>query len=305
MRARWLLLALTVGGCRLPQPASRSSGAELAAREQRLTTRRATAAKESMRSMLLARWILPPDLGEISGLALTSDGRLLAHNDERGRVSVIDPRRGVLLKRFTIGTKGTDAHDDFEGITVAEGKIWMVASTGLLYEFTEGANGERVSYGVHDTRLGHQCEFEGVAFDSASGSLLLPCKTVGAKELRDKLVLYRWSLRGTEGAQSPPLAIPLRLVIGANPWKGLHPSDITVDPATGNYVLIAGQESALIEITPSGAVVRAVPLPGKHRQAEGVAVLPEGILVVSDEAANRVATLTLYRWPLASVAGPP
>jgi hypothetical protein len=52
--------------------------------------------------------------------------------------------------------------------------------------------------------------------------------------------------------------------------------------------------------------VRATPLPGKHGQAEGVALSPDGILIVSDEATKRSATLTLYRWPLtAESAGPP
>ena len=71
-------------------------------------------------------------------------------------------------------------------------------------------------------------------------------------------------------------------------------------------MLVAAQEKALIEITPSGELVRAIPLPGKHGQAEGVALTPDGILIVGDEATNRPATLTLYRWPLtAATPGPP
>ncbi len=95
-------------------------------------------------------------------------------------------------------------------------------------------------------------------------------------------------------------------MIGSNSWKELHPSDVSVDPATGNYVLIAAQEQALIEITPLGEVVSAVALPGKHKQAEGVALTGDGILIVSDEATTRPASLTLYRWPLtAATSGPP
>ena len=243
---------------------------------------------------------------EVSGLALTSDGRLLTHGDELGQVFVIDPRGGALLKRFSIGNANADASADFEGITLAEGRILMVASNGMLYEFGEGEDGERVAFTIHDTRLGHECEFEGVAFDAAQGIVVLPCKNVGTRKLRDHLVLYRWRLAGSGDSTLAPLAISLRAVIGSNPWKGLHPSDITVDPATGNYVLVAAQEKALIEITPSGEVVRAIPLPGKHGQAEGLALTPDGILIVADEATNRAATLTLYRWPLTGAkAGPP
>jgi uncharacterized protein YjiK len=254
----------------------------------------------------LALWILPREIGEVSGLALTSDGRLLAHGDEWGQVYVIDPRGGALLKRFSIGATGGDTRADFEGITVVGERIFMVASNGMLYEFAEGAEGERVGFVVHDTRLGKECEFEGVAFDSTQGIVVLPCKNVGTKDLRDNLVLYRWRLAGGGDSTLAPLIIPLSQVIGSNSWKDLHPSDVTVDPATGNYVLIAAQEKALIEITPLGDVVRATSLPGKHRQAEGVALTRDGILIVGDEATTRPASLTLYRWPLAAATpGPP
>jgi uncharacterized protein YjiK len=163
-----------------------------------------------------------------------------------------------------------------------------------------------VRYSLHDTGLGKECEFEGVAFDSSSGSLLLPCKTVGTRTLRDELVIYRWNLQQTASPRLSMLTIPLRRLIGSNSWKTLHPSDITVDPATGNYVLVASIEKGLLEITPSGEVVRSVALPGKHTQAEGLAITPGGILIVSDEASNGSATITLYRWPLpAATTGSP
>lgn len=294
-----LLLGLTVlTGCRA------TPSAELSARVQRLTASLASAGVDP--ASPLALWILPREMGEVSGLSLTSDGRLLAHGDEWGQVYVIEPRGGALLKRFSIGASSAETRADFEGITVVGERIFMVASNGMLYEFAEGADGERVRFKVHDTRLGKECEFEGVAFDSAQGILVLPCKNVGTKNLRDNLVLYRWLVAGGADSVLAPLTIPLRNVIGTNAWKNLHPSDVTVDPATGNYLLIAAQEKALIEITPLGDVVRAIPLPGKHKQAEGVALTRDGILIVGDEATTRPASLTLYRWPLtAATPGPP
>ena len=294
-----LIGGLTVwSGCR-PTPA-----AELSARVQRLTASLASEGDDP--ASPLALWILPREMGEVSGLAVTSDGRLLAHGDEWGQVYVIDPRGGALLKRFSIGATAGETRADFEGITVVGKRIFMIASNGMLYEFAEGADGARVGFVVHDTRLGKECEFEGVAFDSAQGIVVLPCKNVGTRNLRDNLVLYRWRVEGGADSTLAPLTIPLGTVIGSNPWKGLHPSDVTVDPATGNYVLIAAQEKALVEITTLGEVVRAVPLPGKHKQAEGVALTSDGILIVGDEATTRPASLTLYRWPLtAATPGPP
>ena len=85
---------------------------------------------------------------------------------------------------------------------------------------------------MHDTGLGNECEFEGVAFDPNLDALLLACKNVHTKgPLRDSLVIYRWTLPSGSGAGPSRLTVPARPVIGANGWKGLHPSDITIDPA--------------------------------------------------------------------------
>jgi hypothetical protein len=266
------------------------------ARERRLEAKLAQHDTAVGRDAPLAKWLLPHALQEISGLALTSDNRLLVHDDELGQVWEIDYRRGVLVKRFAIGSGAVTG--DFEGITMAHGALFLLASNGKLYEFHEGANSAHVDYTVHDTRLKTECEFEGVAFDPAINALLLACKRVYNKALHDALVIFRWSLNSDSSATSlAPLTVPLAAVIGTNAWKHLHPSDITVDPLTGNYVLIASEEKALIAITPAGAVVFARPLPALHHQPEGVAIAKDGMLIVSDEAGARPALITLYRWP--------
>ena len=62
-------------------------------------------------------------------------------------------------------------------------------------------------------------------------------------------------------------------------------------------MLIASQQSALIEISPAGVVLMSRALPGTHDRAEGVAITRDSILIISDEAVKRPAVVTLYRWP--------
>jgi uncharacterized protein YjiK len=243
----------------------------------------------------IARWVLPPALREISGLALTSDERMLVHGDEVGLVWEIDYRRGILVKQFSLGDRAVKG--DFEGITVANGAVFMLASNGKLYEFQEGGNGAHVAYKVHDTGLEAQCEFEGVAFDPTINALLLACKHVHDKRIKDAIVIYRWSLASDSAARLTQLIVPIGPVLATNGWKKLNPSDITIDPRTGNYVLVASLQLALISITPAGAVVFARPLPGSHRQPEGIAITKDGVLAVSDEGGHGSGVLTLYKWP--------
>jgi len=247
------------------------------------------------RATPLAQWLLPRALREISGLALTHDGRLLVHDDQLGQVWEVDYHRGVLVKRFSLGNgvlKG-----DFEGITLANDMVFLLASNGKLFEFREGADGAQVDYKVQDTGLKEQCEFEGVAFDPSIDALLLACKHVYEKDVRDAIVIYRWSLKSDSGARLSQLTVPLASVIGTNGWTHLEPSDITIDPLTGNYVLLASKENALIAITPAGALVFAHPLPAGHAQPEGVAITKDSILMISDEGGQGAGIITLDRWP--------
>ncbi len=243
----------------------------------------------------VARWILPRFLSEVSGLALMPDQRIIAHDDEFGRLSIIDPRRGVVDATFQL--EGGNTRDDFEGITRVGDAFYMITSHGRIYIFGEGQDRTTVPFRIVDTRLGEECEFEGIVYDPSTTDLILPCKRVAEKKLRDQLVLYRVATPLGESPVSERVIIPIERVADAGSWKTIHPTDIARDPTSGNYVIIAAPERAVIEITPSGDVVRAASLPGQHEQPEGIAMTNNGVLIVSDEAVSRPAAITLYRWP--------
>lgn len=270
---------------------SQAEAAQLAARADQLNRRLATAGANEP----VARWNMPQSLAEPSGLALLDSTRVLTHNDELARVAVVDFRRGVVLKQFSLGAR--PLRGDFEGITVANGRIWLMESNGTLYEFGEGADGDTVPFTRHDTRLGRECEFEGVAFDPTTESLLLACKRVTDGGDRDRIMIYRWGLARRAISPEATLEVPFTQMAEENEWKAMHPSGIAVDPSSGHYVLIAARERALIEVTPAGDLVGARALPSKHPQAEGIAITPDGLLLICDEASSQPATITLYRWP--------
>jgi hypothetical protein len=290
-------LLFAAGACnatRGPSAGARDSSA-LAERESHLAARLAQA--DTASDTPLARWVLPHALAEISGIALTPDQRLLAHDDEAGRVFEVDYRRGVIVKTFWVGTQ--ILRDDFEAIAAVGSRIFLLASTGRLYAFAEGADGSRVPFTVHDTGLGGECEFEGLAFDSAANALVLACKNILTAGLKDFVVLYRFSLTDTTDARISRITIPLAQVIGTNAWKGFTPSDLEVDPGSGDYVIVASQEKGLVRVTPAGQVVWSRPLPPGHDMAEGIAITRDSIFIVSNEAASATVPgdITLYRWP--------
>ena len=287
------VLSPWVGACReTPQAKAAQVHAVEAARKQTLARRLAVADANRDKPVPVAQWVMPPELREISGLALTARGTVLTHDDNIGRVYEINPETGILIKGFSLagGVRG-----DFEAITTAGNDVYLLESKGKIYTFKEGADAEQVPYSVFDTHLGKECEFESLVYEADSTRLVMVCKKIRGKNEPHELLIYRLPLPLNRSTMST-LRVPIDDVIGSNKWKGFHPSDINIDPSTKNYVIIASREKGLLVITPDGDVVRSEPLPDGHHQPEGVAITSDGILIISDEANVNPAAITLYRW---------
>lgn len=286
-------LAVTLPACQSNEEKQKAIAAALNKRAVDVQTRLAKVDATPSEEEPVALWLMPLELSEISGLAIISDGRLLAHDDELGKVFEIDPLHGTIRKSFMLG-KGV--RGDFEAITTVGQDIYLLKSSGQLYRFREGKNGAHVPYQVYDLHLKKKCEFEGVTYQPDSAWLVLPCKKVHMRQLDDELVIFRWKLGTNDSTGISMMAVPLGEVIGSNKWKHFSPSDITIDPATGNYVILASIERGLLVMTPDGEVLDSRPLPRRHHQAEGIAITKGSILIISDEAGSKPAAVTLYRW---------
>lgn len=235
------------------------------------------------------RFDLPGRLDEISGLAFTPDGRLFAHDDERGRVYQIDPMTGEVGKRFDLGEEVV--RGDFEGIAIVGERFFLISSTGFLYEFREAGDRESTGYRVTDTRVGASCEVEGLDYDPLDEVLLIACKV--STPDRGVIVVYRLPLDPARD-RSPPLEIPRAQLPAHALDAGFDPSAVTVDP-TGTLLLLSGGHNALIEVDRSGRILAGVELSKKrHPQPEGLAFGPDGTLYISDEKNGKDARLTAY-----------
>ncbi len=236
------------------------------------------------------QWRLPDRLREISGLAVTADGRVFAHDDERGVIYQLDAARGEVLKSFSLGEPAI--RDDFEGLAITpNGDFWLTNSQGELYSFREGADGAHVEYQRHDVGLADVCEIEGLAYLAETTSLIFACK--------------RPYENGGEMAWTPLRSWAIG-DYATGPWAqtrdnfatlaGVHrfqPSGVEIDPASGRVIVISAGNPALVELDHEGNVLAARRLRG-HPQPEGVTVLPDGSLIVSDEAAGGHPRLSRY-----------
>lgn len=237
-----------------------------------------------------ARFDLPRPLAEVSGLAVSEDGRLFAHGDERGIVYTVDPATGTVDRGFQVGIPAVT--DDFEGLATAGERLFLASSSGRLYEFRAAREGDAAPVRVTDLGLEGSCEVEGLAYHAPSGMLLAACKTLrpGGDEVR----IHRIPI--APGAKAPP---PIRVSLTAFEARGHHgavnPSGLDVDPATGRIVVVAARQEMLFEIDVHGRLLDLVRFPGRrHPQAEGIAWGADGSVYIADEAAGGPARITVY-----------
>jgi uncharacterized protein YjiK len=249
---------------------------------------------------------LPAELHEISGLAVTADGRVFAHGDEDGTVYQLDPRSGRVTKRFALAATGDDPDlgkkvmdgrlaGDFEDIAIVGDRFFLVSSNGVLVEFAEGEDGGSVPYRAYPTGLEKVCEVEGLAFDSSAKSLLLLCKTMREKSKRQQVVVYAWSLADRSLGDKPRLAVPWSALARATGDKGFNGSALAVTPGGQSLLMVAGQQQLFAEVGSDGAPLRGGAMDkGTHPQPESLAFLPDGTLLVASEGGNGEAVLARY-----------
>lgn len=241
------------------------------------------------------QWKLPEKLHEISGLALTEDARLLAITDESAIVYELDYTQGRLVKAFALGEP--TERGDFEGIAWAEERVWLVTSGGKIYESVEGEDGERVAFEEFTTGLGKSCEIEGLAYRSDDRMLLLVCKKLRKKSGLESLAIFAWSTESRALEEEKAIAMPDREIAAALRLTRLNPSGIAIHEQSGNLLIVAARQRAVVELDAGGRFIAARVLPhaARHPQAEGIAILPSGEVLIADEGGGHKARLALYR----------
>ena len=247
----------------------------------------------SLDSELMMQWKLPDKLNEISGLATTPDGRLLAVDDEKAVIYEIDHDEGRIVKKFALGKPTVKG--DFEGIAVADDLVYVTTSKGRVYVSAEGADGQRVTFDNFDTGIGTYCEIEGLVQSTDNSKLYFLCKKARTKSGVRGLTLFAWDIAGRQLQPDDSVLLPEREIMQRLRIDRFSPSGVTIDRESGNRIVVASRQRVLVELTPDGKLVDARHLPtARHRQAEGIELVIDGKLVIADEGGTHKARLAIY-----------
>jgi uncharacterized protein YjiK len=91
-------------------------------------------------------------------------------------------------------------------------------------------------------------------------------------------------------------ALPIKDMKKAVDRKQINPSGLAVAPVTGNWLVLAAKQYAIFELSHEGEFIDVIMRLDKkrHRQAEGIAVTQDGLLIIADEAGKGRARLSVY-----------
>lgn len=235
-------------------------------------------------------------LTEISDLTTSKDNFIFAVNDEIGIIYKLSSSTGKIVKRFFLGKWTVEA--DFEGITLAEGFIYIITSDGVLYKFKEGDNEEAVDYEVIKLPFSSKFDIEGLYYDSKLNGLLILPKEYSGKKYKNHRAIYLYSLESNSILKEPIFSISLKSLKKKFGIKDFYPSGITKHPVTNNYLIVSARDkNAIVEVDITGKIIKAMNISEKtHRQPEGITILSDLTLIISDEGAGKKPTITRYNY---------
>ena len=256
---------------------------------------------------------LHKDLKEISGLGFTPDHQfLLAVQDEKGKAFFLDPETGKVNKKVTFWKDG-----DYEGIEVVSESVFVVKSSGTLYEFKLDADQEPETI-KYNGFLNGDYDVEGLAFDAQNNRLLLACKAAsGADTAEPTKSIYAFRLADSVFERDPAYCLRKSDVLdylGLAPMLrkmdknvsffdpdrdgfDFSPSALAIHPETTDIYILSSVGKMLMIIGQDGTLKHIEKLSKKkHQQPEGIAFAQNGTLYISNEAGNEKPVIHKFRY---------
>lgn len=231
---------------------------------------------------------LPRALREISGLAITAEDTLLAHNDEDLTVFELTSTGKLLQVK---SDKRVNLQLDFEGITVAGEQVSLISSKGVLVSGNLPL--DKKPFRRWDTGLNDICEIEGLDYLSARKALIVLCKRIrGGKNKREiRLMLLTQDNDATRVEQ-----ISVVFPAAQNPSiKAFTGSGVVHVPGLDHFLVLSSRTRAIAELTSDGELVRIRRLKKKlHRQPEGIEITAAGDLLIANEGKSKSGYLVVH-----------
>lgn len=229
-----------------------------------------------------ASWDLPSSLNEISGIGLLNDSVMVCQEDENGLLYLYNLAGRRVERTISFGNS-----NDYEDLAIVGPDVYVLQSNGSVVQVANYLQKPVVS--KFKTELTGKNDTEGLGYDPVSKALLITCKDkqdMAETPVNGKLI-YAFSLQDKT-------ILPKPFLVFEEPE--FAPSALAVHPVDGNIYVLSSKKKRLIELSRDGAVINRYELKGGlFPQPEGLTILANGDMYISNEARGGSATILLFK----------
>jgi len=253
----------------------------------------------------ITSFVMPKKLKEISGLSMSTSNKdvITTIQDEDGILFKINKNTGEVEQELPFYKPG-----DYEGLEVVGDTVYVVKSTGTLYEVSDLENSPPYVR-KHKFFLTKANDVEGLCYDAKENRLLLACKGMPITEESEEVnkfqkAIYSFYLEEDRMELTPTFLFSLadmqnylkgreamaqhdKLYSYFNPDVEsliFSPSAIAIHPLTGNIYMTSSPKKILMVFDQKGNILHLEKMDKKiHPQPEGLTFDEDGTLYMANE----------------------
>ena len=256
-------------------------------------------------------YVLPSVLNEISGITALNPETIACIQDETETIFIYDLKNEEVQNERSFNIKG-----DYEGIALVANTIYLLRSDGVLIEHADYTSSS-VKTKEYQLNLPSP-DNEGLCYDKNNNRLLIAAKSKTVKEVENKSIrlVYGFDLK-TKILNSKPVfkldvnkieakAKALHIPIPTRTIKktgkevssfNFRPSEIAIHPYEDLIYILSASDNLLLIIDQKGNINNLLSLePALFNKAEGITFLPDGDMLISNEAQTGKPTMLHFKY---------
>jgi hypothetical protein len=249
---------------------------------------------------------VPKELMEISGICFVDPYTLVAIQDEEGILYFYNLKSESITQQYEFW-KGKD----YEDLTVVGNDLWIVNSSGALYQLKNFRQGPSKPI-VYKTVLKEDNNIEGLTYDKTHNQLLLGVKDLSLDGDDREKDIYAFDLKSKTLDTKPKYSVKLadiesyfkgdkieefskkilKAVGNQNLNEVFRTSALGFHPQTGELYVLSSLNNIIAVYNKTGVITKVLELDGKEFiQPEGLAFTTDGRLFVSNEGKGKQANI--------------
>jgi len=233
-----------------------------------------------------AKWALPDELKEVSGITWINNNHFLAIEDLHPILYTLRLDTTAIIEKAT-PFKFTDKEKyDIEDVVLQSDTVYALWSHGVIFRITDWQKNLVVK--KMPTSLSKENNTEGLCYDPVTHHLLIACKDESAiaDEKKSTKSIYEFDQQTGILKPDPFLLIHKKdFEKVADEKLNFYPSAVTIQPGSNDIYILSTKDTKCLAVYNRQGLLKSFQLIDKELmpQPEGICFTPDGTLYISTQ----------------------